>query len=208
MKREKNYGVVANWNYIIISLVVVSIITMLVMYLPNMQELDRNLLDNIRMFLNQFPSYIPAVVTEFGRANSMLWPQITACSVLVSHGKYLKAFLLVFFTQASFLLVGLLKNFVCRERPCVYPGFSFPSGHSATTMCFYGICMYLILHYTANKFLRYFLATALGIFIFFVAVSRLWLGVHFLTDVVAGLFLGFLLVNLYIVTAKAFGMKY
>lgn len=202
--RDKGYGVVANWNYVTISLIVSVIITLLVLYMPGMREFDRGMLSGIRHFLAPYPSYIPAFVTEFGRANNMLWPQIAACSVLVSHQKYLKAFLLVFFTQAAFFLTGLLKNFVCRERPCVYSGYSFPSGHTLTTMCFYGICIYLILHYTRSEFWRYFLAIVFGIFIFLVAISRLWLGVHFPSDVVAGAFIGFMLVNLYIITVKAF----
>lgn len=202
--RDKGYGVVANWNYVTISLIVIVVLTVLVLYLPGMREFDRGVLSEIRRFLAPYPSYIPAFVSEFGRANNMLWPQIAACSVLVSHQKYLKAFLVVFFTQAAFFLTAVMKEFVCRERPCVYPGFSFPSNHSSTTMCFYGICMYLILHYTRNEFWRYFLATVFGVFIFLVALSRLWLGVHFLSDVIAGLFLGFMLVNLYIITVKAF----
>lgn len=202
--KDNNYSVVANWNYVTISIVIATILTLLVLYLPGMREIDSEILKCIRKFLGQFPSYIPAVVTDFGRANWMLWPQITACSVLLSHGKYLKTFLLLFFTQISFSLTGILKDFVCRERPCVYPGYSFPSGHSLTTMCFYGICIYLIMKYTRSEFWRYLLAIILGVFIFLVALSRLWLGVHFPSDVLAGLFLGFMLVNLYIIADKFF----
>lgn len=206
MRKDSGYGVVANWNYVTISLIVVTILTILILYMPGIREFDKGMLNGIRHFLAPYPSYIPAFVTEFGRANYMLWPQIAACSVLVSHGKYLKAFLLVFFTHAAFFLTALLKDFVCRERPyaCNYPGWSFPSNHTSTTMCFYGICIYLILHYTRSEFWRYFLAIVFGIFIFLVALSRLWLGVHFPLDVIGGLFLGFLLVNLYIIVVKAF----
>lgn len=201
--KDKGYSVVANWNYVTISLVVLTILTILVLYMPGLREFDRGILNAIRSFLAPYPSYIPAFVSEFGRANYMLWPQITACAVLVSHGKYLKAFLLVFFTHAAFFLTALLKDFVCRERPCIYSGYSFPSNHASTTMCFYGICIYLILHYTRSEFWRYFLSVVFGIFIFLVALSRLWMGVHFPLDVIAGLFLGFLLVNLYIIVVKA-----
>lgn len=204
--KDKGYGVVANWNYVTISLVVLTLLTIFVLYMPGIREIDRGMLNGIRQMLTPIPGYIFAFVTEFGRANYMLWPQIAACSVLVSHGKYLKAFLLVFFTHAAYFLTGLLKDFVCRERPeiCNYSGYSFPSNHASTTMCFYGICIYLILHYTRSEFWRYFLAIVFGIFIFLVALSRLWLGVHFPIDIIAGLFLGFLLVNLYIILVKAF----
>lgn len=205
MARQQEYGTALNWNYVIISLVVVVVLMLCVLYVPNFREFDGNILHSIRLALSPYPSYIPVMISEFGRAQNMLWPQIAAGSVLVSHQKYMKAFLLIFFTQASFVLTNLLKNFVCRERPSTfYSGFSFPSNHSVTTMCFYGILIYLTLHYVRTDFLRYLLTTVFGLFIALVAISRLWLGVHFPADVIAGLFLGFLLVNLYIILSKAF----
>ena len=202
----KNNGssTVANWNYVTLSIVVVTILTVLVLYMPGLREIDTAILKSIRKFLGVFPSYIPLAVTDFGRANYMLWPQITACAVLISHRRYLKTFLLLFFIQLAYLCVGWMKNFVCRERPCVYEGYSFPSGHSLTTMCFYGILIYLIMKYVVNDFWRWTLSIILGVFIFLVALSRLWLGVHFPTDVLGGLFFGFMLVNLYIIFDKFF----
>lgn len=202
--KDNGYSVVANWNYVTISIVVATILTLMVLYMPGMREIDTEILKSIRRFLGQFPSYIPAVITDFGRANYMLWPQITISAVLLSHGRYVKTFLFLFITQISFSLTGILKNFVCRERPCVYPEYSFPSGHSLTSMCVYGICIYLILKYVRNEFWRYFLAIGFGLFIFMVMLSRLWLGVHFLTDVLAGGFIGFMLVNLFIILDKFF----
>lgn len=202
--KDKGSGVVANWNYVAISIVILAVLSVMVLYMPGLDEFDRTVLKSIRLALSPFPSYIPAFVTEFGRANQLLWPQIAACSVLVSHGKYLKAFLLVFFTQGAFFLTGVMKNFICRERPCIYPEFSFPSGHTSTTTCFLGILIYLTLHYVRNEFWRYLLVIVFSIWIFLVALSRLWLGVHYLTDVVAGFFLGFMLVNLYIIITKWF----
>ena len=203
MSRNKEYGLALNWNYVVVSLIVVTVLTILVLYMPNLTEFDGNILHSIRLALSPYPSYIPQFCSSFGRDYNMLWPQIAAGSVLVSEKRYMKAFLLIFFTQASFVVTDLIKNFVCRERPCVYPGFSFPSGHSSTTMCFYGILIYLVLHYAKSDFWRYFLTSLFGIFIFLVCLSRLWLGVHFLTDLTAGLFLGFLLVNLYIIISRA-----
>ena len=194
-----------SWNWIIVSLIVFVVLMILVMYLPNMSEVDGNILHSIRLALSPYPSYIPAVISEFGRSQHMLWPQIAAGSVLISHKKYIKCFLLVFFTQATFIVTDFIKDFVCRTRPCgdAYPGFSFPSGHSSTTMCFYGILIYLVLHYVKSEFWRYFLVGLFGLFILLVGISRLWLGVHYLSDVIAGMFLGFFMVNLFILTSNA-----
>lgn len=203
MAKRKEYGVVLNWNYVVISLVFFAAITLLVLYMPNMREIDANILHSIRLALSPYPAAIPSFISTFGFANNMLWPQITAGCVLVSHKKYVKAFLLIFFTQATFFLVELIKNCICRERPCVYPGFSFPSMHAASEMCFYGIVIYLVHKYISSEFWRYFLSVVFGIWIFMVCISRMWLGVHFPTDVLAGACFGFMVVNLYIIISKA-----
>lgn len=199
-----NSNVVLNWNYVTLSLVVFVVITLMVLYMPGMREIDTEILKSIRRFLGQFPSYIPVFFSNYGGVGNFWWPQITAGAVLVSHGKYLKTFLLIFFTQGSYVLADFVKNFVCRERPCVHHGYSFPSGHTITTMCFYGIIIYLVMRYVSNQFWRVFLSIFFGLIIFMVSLSRLWLGVHFLTDVLASLFLGFMLVNLYIILDKFF----
>ena len=193
-----------NWSYIAFSLVISVTLTLLVLYMPGLREFDMGILKAVRKFLGQFPSYIPVFFSNYGGVGNFWWPQITAGAVLISHQKYLKTFLLVFFTQGAYILTDVLKNFICRERPCIHPGYSFPSGHTLTSMCFYGIIIYLVMHYVRSQFWRIALSIFFGFMIFMVAVSRLWLGVHFLTDVLASIFFGFILVNLYIILDKFF----
>lgn len=202
--KDNSSGVVANWNYVTLSLVVFTAITLTVIYTPWLREIDIVALKAIRKFLSQFPGYIPVFFSNYAGIGNFWWPQIAAGAVLISHRKFMKTFLLIFFTQGSYILVDIIKNFVCRERPTLHAGYSFPSGHTTTTMCFYGIIIYLIMHYTRSQFWRYFLACFFGIMIFMVAISRLWLGVHFPSDVIAGAFLGFLITNLYIIMDKFF----
>ena len=193
------------WTNIAISLLIITVLTILVLYMPGLRNFDSNVLNSIQLALSPYPKYIPQFISTFGYANYLLWPQITAVCVLISHAKYLKAFLLVFFVNSSFWLLEIIKNYVCRERPCTfYEGFSFPSGHSTVIMCFLGIIIYLILSKVSSKFWKYLLTTSLGLWILLVGISRLWLGVHFLTDVIAGWTLGFIFVNLYIILDKFF----
>ena len=204
--KEKEYGYRANWNWIVTSVIIVAICTTLVIYCPAEHEFDWMVLKSVREFLGQFPSYIPLFFSEFGMSYNMFWPIFAACCALCSNQKYLKAFLLIFFVEASYYLNMLIKDFVCRERPCgdAYPGFSFPSNHAATETCFLGICIYLIWHYTRNTFWRYFLSIFLGLYLIMVCVSRMWLNHHFPVDVFAGFFMGIFCVNLYIISCKFF----
>ena len=205
--KDTNSSVVVNWNYITLSIVIFAILTVLVLYMPGLREIDTEILKSIRRFLGQFPGYIPVFFSNYAGIGNFWWPQVAAGAVLVSHRKFLKAFLLIFFTQGSYILIDIIKNMICRERPCIHPGYSFPSGHTTITMCFYGIIIYLIMQHTRSHFWRIFLSVFFGFMIFMVALSRLWLGVHFPTDVLAGLFLGFFFVNLYIVLDKFFSAR-
>jgi membrane-associated phospholipid phosphatase len=60
------------------------------------------------------------------------------------------------------------------------------------------------MQYVRSQFWRVALSIFFSFMIFMTAISRLWLGVHFLTDVLASIFFGFIVVNLYIILDKFF----
>ena len=85
----------------------------------------------------------------------------------------------------------LLKNIIRRNRPVGYrlveeTGFSFPSGHSMASMAFYGLIIYLVFKYVKNKYAKIALCTFLSILIASIGISRIYLGVHYASDVLAG----------------------
>ena len=203
--KNKEYSIAVNWSYAGLSVVVFSILTVLVLYLPSMREVDATILRSIRLALSPFPSYIPVFVSEFGRANAYLWPQITAAAVLLSHRMYLRTFMLLLLTNCALFVKELVKDYICRPRPtgCDISTFSFPSGHCTFTMCFCGILIYLIHQHVKSDFWRNFLILLFGVWIFMMGVSRMWLGAHFPSDVLAGMFLGFFFVNLFIILDKS-----
>ena len=89
------------------------------------------------------------------------------------------------------ILNQLLKRLLQRPRPEEFriineSGYSFPSGHSMISMAFYGYLIYLIYKYIKNKYLKWSLITILGILIVSIGISRIYLGVHYTSDVLAG----------------------
>ena len=96
----------------------------------------------------------------------------------------------------------LLKNIVQRPRPTEYrlineSGYSFPSGHSMISMAFYGYIIYLIYKYVKNKYLKYITITIFSILIISIGISRIYLGVHYTSDVLAGFFISISYLILY-----------
>ena len=99
---------------------------------------------------------------------------------------------------ASNLLLMLgLKFFFNRPRPLVpllkeLPGLSFPSGHSFMSLIFYGLVIYIIYRDVSNKWLKWFAIIMLVIIIFLIGFSRVYLRVHYSSDVIAGFCFGIL----------------
>ena len=91
----------------------------------------------------------------------------------------------------TLVLNVLLKNLIQRPRPeglrlIAETGYSFPSGHSMVSMAFYGLMLWMVWHYEKDKVLRFVLCALFALTILMVGVSRIYLGVHYASDVVAG----------------------
>ena len=89
------------------------------------------------------------------------------------------------------LLNQLLKYIIQRPRPDGYrliaeSGYSFPSGHSMVSMAFYGLIIYLIWKMVKNKKIKYVACGILGFLIPMIGFSRIYLGVHYASDVIGG----------------------
>ena len=69
-------------------------------------------------------------------------------------------------------------------------GYSFPSGHSVTSIVFYGLMLYLIQKHCKNEKLKAVLSWICGILAVVIGPSRIYVGVHWPTDVLAGWCLG------------------
>ena len=85
----------------------------------------------------------------------------------------------------------LIKGIVQRPRPegislVTEHGFSFPSGHSMAAMAFFGLLVWLIWHYEKDRQMRITCCVALSVVIVMVGVSRIYLGVHYASDVIGG----------------------
>ncbi len=89
------------------------------------------------------------------------------------------------------LLNQVLKVIIQRPRPegfrlATAGGFSFPSGHSMVAMAFFGLLVWFVWHYERDRRMRLGLCTAFLLVIVMVGLSRVYLGVHYASDVVAG----------------------
>lgn len=95
-----------------------------------------------------------------------------------------------------------LKYLIQRPRPEGFrlasaSGFSFPSGHSMVAMAFFGLLAWFVWRYEKDRRQRVALLVAFGLVTVMVGLSRVYLGVHYASDVVAGFCLSLIWLSLY-----------
>lgn len=143
------------------------------------------------------------VLTSFFKVVTILGDAITIVLILValiiyqSRKKKTKEIIsFSIFSLFSFIIMLSLKALFKRERPNIMQlieitGFSFPSGHAYFSMLVYGYLAYLIYESKEKKHKKRNI-TILIILISCIGISRIYLGVHFLTDIIFGYSLGLL----------------
>lgn len=96
---------------------------------------------------------------------------------------------------SSLLLMLCLKFIFHRNRPLTpllaeAKGYSFPSGHALMSLTFYGLIIFLVWQKEKKAWVKWTLSILLALLIIFIGISRVYLGVHYASDVLAGFCVG------------------
>lgn len=121
---------------------------------------------------------------------------ILAGLALARRRQWLRAGALILTTAGGYALNTLLKLLFHRGRPeaatefITHQSWSFPSGHAMNSLVGFGFLAYLLLGRTTNRGMRAAIIVATVIVVGMIGFSRLYLGVHYLSDVIAGFLAG------------------
>ncbi len=142
-------------------------------------------------------------ITSVMRASSFLgsaWVLAPATLVAILSFCYLRwyrAAVLMAATMASQAGLGfVLKHAFHRARPVPFFGaapasYAFPSGHALGSLCFYGALAMILSTRTLRREAQFGIWTATALLVAMIGVSRIYLGVHYPSDVIAGYCAGF-----------------
>lgn len=135
----------------------------------------------------------------------IFFTELGSSKIITIIGIFLPIFMFRFLKQRSELILlpivfigarilnELLKEFFHRDRPDLnrlieIGGYSFPSGHAMNSMAFYGIVTFLVSRHISSRWGRAISIVIGSLAILMIGISRVYLGVHYPSDVIAGYF--------------------
>ena len=160
-----------------------------------------NFFINIVRSITDIKTSIFKIITEFG---DYIILTIIAVLIFVRNRKY-GIYVLTNLVLASMINSGLKLIFL-RERPTDMlidiGGYSYPSGHSFVSMAFYGFLIYLVTKSVFKKKTKNIIIILLSILVLLIGTSRIYLGVHYPSDVLGGFIGGLIYLIIFVEISK------
>ncbi|MFC6206170.1 phosphatase PAP2 family protein [Levilactobacillus tongjiangensis] len=168
-----------------------------------LKAIDQTIIHLIRHPLPHSLTHLIIAITNSGNPRPVTWVTLLLIAALAILQRYRGA---LFLTVNVLIWAGignsLIKHMVQRPRPTVdrlvtAGSFSFPSGHSITAMLLWGSVIVLLgWSLRRHRNWRWGVTLLLSCWIVIIGLSRIYVGVHYPTDVIAGWSLGFVLLTL------------
>lgn len=162
------------------------------MVLENENHLDTVAFSKLAALVSPATTQLMLIITFFGSSYFLLPAYLLLIAYFLFWKKNRRLSLEVAAVGiASTIILFSLKAIFHRHRPLdplvhKVNGFSFPSGHSFSSFTFFGLLIYILWNYRMNSFLRWGLSVLFFLFACAIAFSRVYLHVHYASDVIAG----------------------
>lgn len=199
-----------NKNYLAIGILSILFIILTICVALNLTtHLDNSIYNLLTLNMGSTLTSIYKVITFFGSTSFIVLLCVIFLIIFIILKKKNYGLIITGVLVISTIFNNVIKIILCRERPDVLKlvvenTYSYPSGHTMASVSMYGILLYLVLKSNINKKLKIVLSVILGVLPILVAMSRVYLGAHFATDVI-GAFLAsiiLLLIEINIIDKK------
>ena len=158
-------------------------------YKENIMDFDNFYYEHISKLISEQMTFFVKMITNLGSAFSLV--SLTILILLISKEK--KYGILVGINLITIFVINTILKFIfARPRPLDINlieelGYSFPSAHAMISTAFYGFIIYLIWQTKISKRRKWISSIVLSILIVLIGITRIYLGVHYASDVFAGM---------------------
>ena len=186
-------------------LILFIILTVLIITCPIITEWDRCIIILIQQKLSFLPLWLP-MLPDCILYTAMIILPLVGFGVFFVKKRFWKDLILFYSVPlVTFLLNCVIKPIIHRSRPPlelqiseIHPeSFSYVSSHSLVTICLWGMVIFYLNKYCKNRILKNVGVIIAILWILFVGLSRIWLGVHNPTDVLGAYILGVFLLCIF-----------
>ncbi len=168
---------------------------------------DNTVYGYLQRFISEDMTDLMKVITSFGSWLTLVLISLICICAFWRNRRY------SFFSKMAGLNLAIasvlnevFKVIFHRERPNIFRlaeagGFSFPSGHSMVSISFYGFLAYLFYVNMRSRW-KYLIISLFLVLIFLIGISRIYLGVHYASDVLAGFSAGLVWLAIFIMLSN------
>src|SRR5688572_26947279 len=200
-KKRKNWLSILTIEFFFVLLLLLALITFIyfvrMIFISESTEFDDRVFTAVKPYIKGGLTNFMLVITFLGKHDLLIPLNFVLIAFFIYRKERWFATRIAALSLSSLLLMFMLKFFFQRNRPLQpviddVSGYSFPSGHALISVVFYGLFIHMIWHEVKTMWLRITLMTVLGILILLIAFSRIYLNVHYASDVIAGIAVGFI----------------
>lgn len=201
VKKKKNWLSVLTIEFLFVILLLLAMIIFIylvrMIFISESTEFDDRVFNTIKPYIKDGLTNFMLLITFLGKHDLLIPLNFILIAFFIYRKERWFATRIAALSLSSLLLMFMLKFFFQRNRPLQpviddVSGYSFPSGHALISVVFYGLFIHMVWHEVKTKWLRTALITVLGILILLIAFSRIYLRVHYASDVIAGIAVGFI----------------
>jgi undecaprenyl-diphosphatase len=195
----------------IISMVLFLIILIDLLTIKQITKLDYYIYEKIPKIQIPIITNIMVFITSIANTLQLIILTIILSAILMIKKKYSNIVLLLISMSIGLLSELLTKNVIQRLRPefslIEVTRFSFPSGHATMSIIFFAILFYSLINETKNKKSNIFLGIIISIIVLLIGFSRIYLGVHWFSDVFGGFLLGIFIISISLLIKNSLELK-
>lgn len=180
--------------YFISILFILFVILTIFVSLGKLDTIDKVVFDNIIRLKNASLTGFLYVITQLASTIGTFALLLIISFIFIKHKSFSDFKYVIINVASGVVLMYVIKNIIRRIRPTwkwiTQGGFSYPSGHTISSVLLYGTLILLVNKKISNVKLKRILTIMLCIMIVLTGVSRIYFGVHYLSDVLGSILLG------------------